>query len=945
MMAPSIFCKVPFAVIEPEQDHAFELLVRDDHGNPVPRKKFEVLLTKNRHTELIEKTATTDSKGKATIALHGGKSPERIGIVAKSGKDRWEGRLFVTDVEIEIPQKLSLSESEESLLKMLYWNLRTLRICREFGGGLSGSRVLQVQALGSRGAFLTQIVKIGQRDEMRKEKQKYEDHYKNRITNAAPVTEYAELGLIAAIIYGDANASENLQPVTTFADYFINSEPYEITPALHAILGKGLRQVYKYSAVENTTFRSLLGRFLPENLVLSLKGGRKPLGVYAPQSASVEGLKAKKLTPFDVKRLRYDLSEGDLVHLDDFTISKMQENDLNLEDPKQRQYKVKVRYDGADVLGFSTGDRADIVARVVTDRKSRQDFAVSHCLERHKFTKYSAGYAYGAEVFPEPVALLDSILDEGLDVAYGTIHGDLHWENIMLEGPANWWLIDFGLTGDGPILFDFIKLELYLRLGVLSRDSGLTVAEVLSFEQELSENPFGYLPPRSFERSQLEKAAGVIQAVRRFALAYVVNDFMEYWKLLFTYALALGKYYPTKDKWDNAEKETAKKKLLDRAGRQFLLSLIPALYIARILRWAQACKKRPRLDYEFIPLGSRVEPASKKVALDVGNRCENGVIDHHIGKGEIDCTASIVWKHPELVTDHIKGQDPDRITWLVHEDPDFDCIASTYLAWAKSKLGYFPPGARELQKYALSVDTGAHFLETVPFPERTPYALFKFHLSPPKTVTHPKEVFEKKMQNGLQLMEFFSRLEIAGQHSLTNNCIPRDHEFWNATREMGLDHDVYVNIDEKTGRTMTLPIRVNGRKKSVPGIVLVMPQSRFFKAWARKSGYCVMVVQWTQPDKPDHRIVISVPPHIKQGLRGLGQSLEKAEEKKRKRIGRKRPGPPEVKPRWEDVSNNDPWYDGRSPAHAYTIVDSPRMGTVLSLDEVLKILEKGAWLT
>jgi hypothetical protein len=33
--------------------------------------------------------------------------------------------------------------------------------------------------------------------------------------------------------------------------------------------------------------------------------------------------------------------------------------------------------------------------------------------------------------------------------------------------------------------------------------------------------------------------------------------------------------------------------------------------------------------------------------------------------------------------------------------------------------------------------------------------------------------------------------------------------------------------------------------------------------------------------------------------------------------------------------NADPWYDGR--AHSYTIVDSPRAGTVLTADEIESI--------
>lgn len=40
----------------------------------------------------------------------------------------------------------------------------------------------------------------------------------------------------------------------------------------------------------------------------------------------------------------------------------------------------------------------------------------------------------------------------------------------------------------------------------------------------------------------------------------------------------------------------------------------------------------------------------------------------------------------------------------------------------------------------------------------------------------------------------------------------------------------------------------------------------------------------------------------------------------------------QVKPPRAGYPNSDPWYDGR--AHHYTIVDSPREGTLLSAEEI-----------
>jgi hypothetical protein len=67
---------------------------------------------------------------------------------------------------------------------------------------------------------------------------------------------------------------------------------------------------------------------------------------------------------------------------------------------------------------------------------------------------------------PERPGLLHRLRDD-VAVRFSLTHGDLHPENI-LAGPDNVWLLDFGETGDrAPTLYDFTKLEVYLRLWCL----------------------------------------------------------------------------------------------------------------------------------------------------------------------------------------------------------------------------------------------------------------------------------------------------------------------------------------------------------------------------------------------------------------------------------------------------------------------------------------------
>ena len=129
---------------------------------------------------------------------------------------------------------------------------------------------------------------------------------------------------------------------------------------------------------------------------------------------------------------------------------------------------------------------------------------------------------------------------------------------------------------------------------------------------------------------------------------------------------------------------------------------------------------------------------------------------------------------------------------------------------------------------------------------------------------------------------------------------------------------------------------MRGRPEPVEGLWLDHPQSRIFKLWARTDpnapggrGYPFLTVDWSRPGKK--RFVFSVDPESGTDLKGLGELLEAEEEKKRKDLGLERPTEPCRYP----TNNSDPWYFGWG--HGYTIIDSPREGTVLTGDEARKI--------
>jgi hypothetical protein len=94
-----------------------------------------------------------------------------------------------------------------------------------------------------------------------------------------------------------------------------------------------------------------------------------------------------------------------------------------------------------------------------------------------------------------------------------------------------------------------------------------------------------------------------------------------------------------------------------------------------------------------------------------------------------------------------------------------------------------------------------------------------------------------------------------------------------------------------------------------------------------------MFVPYKNSSGQIYRVVISVDPHSKFILPYLGYELEKAETLKRKSLGKERTGKPRFEKEYCD--NEDPWYDGRG--HGFTIVDSPRNGTILEYGEIIEI--------
>ena len=156
---------------------------------------------------------------------------------------------------------------------------------------------------------------------------------------------------------------------------------------------------------------------------------------------------------------------------------------------------------------------------------------------------------------------------------------------------------------------------------------------------------------------------------------------------------------------------------------------------------------------------------------------------------------------------------------------------------------------------------------------------------------------------------------------------------WFAKERRLIEVDQALYQEDLSLRSRTYSARVRGLPEPAEGLWLDHPQSLLFKFWSRNDpnapsgrGYHFLAVDWSSPGR--NRFVISVDPESGADLKGLGESLETEEERKRKTLGMERP----VEPVRYPSNNSDPWYFGWG--HGYTIIDSPREGTVLAGEEV-----------
>jgi hypothetical protein len=385
-----------------------------------------------------------------------------------------------------------------------------------------------------------------------------------------------------------------------------------------------------------------------------------------------------------------------------------------------------------------------------------------------------------------------------------------------------------------------------------------------------------------------------------------------------------------------------------------------------------------------------------------------GVLDHHAPTlpGPAS-TSALVVKHPEHVYLPLMGgldaqvyqpgavrertSIPLTLVIRTHRNPEgpeffsLDTLIAIYLAMQIVEEGGLASWAWALAEYATSIVQGKVQWRSVAEGRPDLSVLHRALMASnedPLDKDRPGDPLQARLQTGLQLLATMAaeldqtdRPETGWSASSIAEWIPEATRTWqdcapHLLRWIEGDEAAWSDDRQKIQhRRLRVPIRqIDGTlirpSELDAGVVEFRPRSLFFRERARKDYPVLLVAQEkldpvagdADPQALRHRrITVSVDPLWDPNsgapntstatltLSGLGRRLEALESAKRSALGAAfvRGG----RPRHDDgtCDNADPWYDGRQ--HQYTLVESPRCGTVLGMEDVLQELSTPFWET
>lgn len=446
---------------------------------------------------------------------------------------------------VENPRNLLLPSEAEIILRDMFAGYSRVTIKAEFGGGFSGSRVFLVRPIRDDGApELPAVVKLAPRQLIEQEWHVYQATIHDRLPGVAEIRGEPIVlsnsdwgGLRYPLVGGGTFEIESLYQYYRHAS--VEDIRFILTDRLFKQMGAQWR--VNYPAPE-FHLQPSYDHLLPVNLRV------RPST--PPASAPIRAIRAGTST-------RLPVSRGEYVRLVGFAITETDPaiQSIALNRPARigdlpASYRVRLQPVERIEL-YRVGERVEMVEGEVT--ATRYDLLrdqVQQILGPEFDPEAVSVTLPDGSVLPNPLAKLETILAESLNVKVADIHGDLNPENILID-PATREvrLIDFAMARRDHVLHDLLRLE----TGVITRLMPEAFAEA-NLPPEAIYPVYEYLHAAAFVAAPaalpepphraLEKPLAMLVALRLTARTLLFDPAIweEYYQGLTIYLLGAQKY-------------------------------------------------------------------------------------------------------------------------------------------------------------------------------------------------------------------------------------------------------------------------------------------------------------------------------------------------------------------------------------------------------------------
>ena len=425
-----------------------------------------------------------------------------------------------------------LTLTQEQLLRRAFAGSVEIFVEQAFRSGYSGASAYLV----SRAGQAPVVVKMAHPLELRREYAAYHEwvaetapQNTTRLQGEMSVSEDGQLGLIAyTFAGGDPRTRTN-----NLAHYYQTQGGAATAAVLDRIFRVYGRQWWANHQLKRVVMGEVYDRLLPVHLQLAVTLAPLP-EVYTLQAGALDPTQVRLLQP------------GQCVLIRGFEVIKVRPGSLTLQGSPSsglRAAPVRVRLEGTLTGTALLGDRVESYYAVVkATRAMLLTEAAQAALPTADLT--AVHFPYGETDYPNPLHHLDEWLDSRYDAELSIIHGDLNLQNILVDAATGFaWLIDFGETRRGPVLFDLQRLEVQVLTKLLPpclHQGRLDATCIPSFLESLHTLAPAALAPHP----DLQEPYTVLITLRQLALQYLVDnrDWAEYYRGLIVALLGALKY-------------------------------------------------------------------------------------------------------------------------------------------------------------------------------------------------------------------------------------------------------------------------------------------------------------------------------------------------------------------------------------------------------------------